>query len=185
MRLPAFALLLSLAASAALLAGCGAPAKSLQMVQPPAEVLQLRGFMPEALRGQVALAPVRGGAETGRWWGSKVSNTALAHALEDTLRELGLWATDPAQARYQLRAELLQLSQPWVSLDTTVEASVRYALVDLSSGAILYERSVRTAYKAEFLDAMLSQPERLQLASEGAMRQAMGIMLRDLPNLRL
>lgn len=177
--------LLLLPLAAWLLAGCGTPSSSLQMVQPPADVLQLRGFMPAALRGQVALAPVRGGAETWRWWGSKVSNTALGHALEDTLRELGLWAPNPAQARYQLRAELLQLSQPWVSLDTTVEASVRYALVDLTSGTTLYERSVRSAYKAEFVDAMLSQPERIKLANEGAMRQTMAIMLRDLPNLRL
>lgn len=178
---PAIALFLTVG----LLAGCGTPSQSLNMVLPAAEALQLRGFMPEALRGQVMLEAVVGGSETSRWWGSRVSSLALQDALEDSLRAVGLWAMTQQGARYQLKAELLSLVQPLVALDTTVTATVNYKLLDSSSGRLVYERSVRTAYQAEFGDAMLSQPERLRLANEGAIRQTVNLMLRDLPNLQL
>jgi hypothetical protein len=169
----------------ALLAGCGTASQSLHMVLAPADVLQMRNFMPDALRGQVALADVSGGSETGLWWGSKVSSLALEHALEETLRDVGLWAMNPPAARYQLKAQMLALSQPLLSLDTTVATAVHYSLIELASGTVLYQRSVRTTYTAEFTEAMLSQPERLRLANEGAIRQTIHVMLRDLPNLRL
>ena len=59
------------------LAGCGPPSQPLPMAVGPAEALQIRGWVPDALRAQIAVASVQGGAETGRWWGSKVNATAL------------------------------------------------------------------------------------------------------------
>lgn len=184
MKASALALPLLLAALG-LLAGCGTPSQSLHMSVKPGAALQLRGFMPAPLRGQVALEGVEGGAETGRLWGSKVSSLALEHALEDSLRAVGLWSMNPETSRYELKAQLLSLVQPWVSLDTTVAATVHYSLVERASGAVLYQRSVRAAYKADFTEAMVSQPERLKLANEGAIRATVEIMLRDLPNLSL
>lgn len=171
--------------AAGLLAGCGTPSQSLRMSVPPGDALQLRGFMPTALQGQVALEAVDGGAETSPWWGSKVSSLALEHALEDSLRAVGLWAMQPQGARYQLKAQLLSLVQPLVALDTTVSATVHYTLIDKTSGATLYQRSVRAEHKAEFGEAVISPPERLRLANEGAIRRTVDTMLRDLPNLRL
>jgi hypothetical protein len=168
-----------------LLAGCGAPSQSVNMSVPPADALQLRGFMPEALRGQVTMEQASGGGPTSTWWGSSVSSLALDHALEDSLRGVGLWAMNPEMARYQLKAQLLGLMQPAVSLDKTVTATVHYTLTDRSSGQLVYQRSVRTVYKAEFGDAIVSPSERLRLANEGAVRQTIDLMLRDLPNLGL
>lgn len=171
--------------AASLLAGCGTPSQSLNMALPAADALQLRGFMPEPLRGQVMLETVKGGSETSRWWGSRVSSLSLENALEDSLRAVGLWAMTQQGARYQLKVELLSLVQPLVALDTTVTATVNYKLLDTGNGKLVYERSVRTAFKAEFGDAIVSQPERLRLANEGAIRQTVNLMLRDLPNLQL
>lgn len=185
MKLYRCAIALMLGCAAGLLAGCGTPSQSLNMALPAGEALQLRGFMPEPLRGQVMLETVRGGNETSVWWGSRVSSLSLQNALEDSLRAVGLWAMSQQGARYQLQAELLSLVQPLVALDTTVTATVHYRLLEAGSGKMLYERSVRAAYKAEFGDAMLSQPERLRLANEGAVRQTVNLMLRDLPNLPL
>jgi hypothetical protein len=181
MRVAAWWIVLLLAGLAG---GCGTPSQSLQMRLSPADTLQLRGWMPDPLRGQVALADVTGGNETGLWWGSKVSSLALEHALEDSLRGVGLWAMDPKQARYQLTAQLLSLSQPLVALDTQVVAVVDYRLLDRSSGALVYQRSVRSTHTTEFTEALISQPERLRLASEGAVRNTVNTMLRDLPTLR-
>ena len=69
------------AALLAALAGCGTPSRPLPMTVTAADALQIRGWVPDALKAQVALAEVQGGAETEHWWGSKVSAAALQQAL--------------------------------------------------------------------------------------------------------
>ena len=92
------------------LAACGTPTQSLTMALSPAEILQLRSWVPEGLKGQVGLDTVKGGESTGRWWGSKVSSTALEQALEDSLRGLGLLPMAPTPTpKYQLQVQLLLL----------------------------------------------------------------------------
>lgn len=178
--------------AAALAGGCGTPADPLNMGLAPGDALQLRGFMPEALRGQIALGEIAGGAETWRYWGSQVSAKALEQAMEEALRSVGVLAPLPAGARYQLSARLSALQQPdlkWqpqaLVSDNRVLATIDYTLKDKASGAVLYERSVRTAYTAELGAALLSQPERLRLANEGALRQSLNLLLRDFAELRL
>ncbi len=179
-------------ALAAALSGCGTPADPLNITLAPMEALQLRGFMPEALRGQVALAAISGGAETSRYWGSQLSDKALTETLEGALRSVGLLAPLPGAARYQLSATLEALQQPdlkWrpqaLVTENRVLATVSYVLKDSASGAVVYQRSVRTQHTAEFLAALLSQPERLKLANEGAMRQSLQLLLRDFTELPL
>ncbi|RZL29574.1 MAG: hypothetical protein EOP35_25195, partial [Rubrivivax sp.] len=87
--------LFSFALLAAALAGCGAPSQPLPMAVTPVDALQIRGWVPDALRSQVVLAPVQGGLETGRWWGSKVSATALQQALEASLHDVGMRPASP------------------------------------------------------------------------------------------
>ena len=178
--------------AAALAGGCGTPADPLNMRLAPGDALQLRGFMPEALRGQIALGEIGGGAETWRYWGSQVSAKALDQALEEALRSVGVLAPLPAGARYQLSAKLSALQQPdlkWqpqaLVSDNRVLATVDYTLKDKASGAVLYQRSIRTAHTAELTEALLFPPERLRLANEGALRQSLNLLLRDFAELRL
>lgn len=177
------------AAGLAGLSGCAAPSEPLGMALSEGDALQLRGWMPAALQGQVAAAPVSGGEPTNKIWGSKLSDLALEHALQDSLRSVGLLALHPEQARYELRSELLGLSQPLLALDTTVSLSLHFRLLERAregqAERLLYQRTVRTAHTTELGDALLSQPERMRLANEAAARRAITLMLRDLPNLRL
>src|SRR4051812_34902696 len=100
---------------ASALAGCGTPSQPLPMAVTPVDALQIRGWVPDALRSQIAVAPVQGGLETGRWWGSKVSTAALQQALEESLYAVGMRPASPEPApRFELKAELLQLEQPLV-----------------------------------------------------------------------
>ena len=177
--------------AAGLLAGCGTPAQSRQMNLAPLDALQLRGFMPEALRGQVALGPIDGGSETWRYWGSKVSNVALGEAVEDALRAVGVLAPLPAAARYELSAKLAALQQPdlkWqpqaLVSENRVLAVVEYTLKDRTSGAVVYQRSMRSQHAAELSEALFSQSDRLRLANEGALRQSLAQLLRDFAELR-
>lgn len=177
---PAFALL------AALLAGCGTPSQPLPMVVTPVEALQIRGWVPDALKAQVAVAPVQGGLETGRWWGSKVSAVALQQALEESFHAVGLRPAAPEPApRFELATELLQLEQPLVPVaGVTVGTAVRYTLTEKASGKVVYQRRIANTDEAGFTDAIVSPSERLRIANERALRANINLMLRDLVALR-
>ena len=169
-----------------LLSACGTPTQPLSMALAPADALQLRHWVPDGLKGQVALDAVKGGEVTGRWWGSKVSNLVLSQALEDSLRSVGMLPMAAgSSARYQLRAQLLNLDQPVLGTDTTVYAAIQYSLVAKADGTLLYERAVRTAGTAGLGDALLSQTERLRLANEAAVRTNIAIAVRDLLSVKL
>ena len=81
----------------------GTPSQPLPMAVTPADALQIRGWVPDALRGQVGIAPVQGGMATGRWWGSKVGAAALQQALEESLYAVGMKPPAPEPACRSMR----------------------------------------------------------------------------------
>ena len=171
--------------SALLLGACGTPTQSLTMTVPQADLLQLRTWVPEALKFNVELDHVQGGEGTNTWWGSKVSGMALERALEDSLRGVGMLPSSVATpVRYQLKTTIVALVQPIVAAHTEVAVSIRYQLIDKNDSKLLYERYVRTQGAADFSDAMISQPERMRLASEDAVRKNIVMALRDLMAVR-
>jgi hypothetical protein len=179
-------------ASAALLAlslcGCGTPSQPLTMAIQAPEALQVRGWVPEALKAQVSVTPVQGGAETGRWWGSQVSAVALQQALEASLHAVGMAPLAPQPAtRFELQAQLLQLDQPKVPVaGVTVGVAVLYSLVERSGDGrtVVYQRRIANQEDAALGDALLSPSERLRIANERALRANIGLLLRDLVTLR-
>ncbi|MFG6467905.1 hypothetical protein [Roseateles sp. BYS87W] len=169
------------------LAGCGTPSQPLPMVVTPADALQIRGWVPDALKAQVAAAPVQGGQETGRWWGSKVSAEAMQLALDESLFAVGMKSLAPQPAaRFELQAELVQLDQPLIpAAGVTVGVAVRYSLVDKANdGRIVYQRRITNTEDARLGEAILSPSERLRIANERALRANIDLMLRDLVALR-
>jgi hypothetical protein len=167
------------------LAGCGTPTQPAPMTLSAADALQLRGWVPDVFKAQVAVAPVQGGEETGRWWGSKVSAAALQRALEDSFYATGMKPPAPEPVpRFELQAEMLNLEQPLIAAGVTVTVTVRYTLTDKASGKIVYQRPLSASSEAGFTEAMLSQPERTRLANERALRLNITMLLRDLVVLR-
>ncbi|MEJ6003367.1 hypothetical protein [Paucibacter soli] len=182
--------LLALLGSGLALTGCGTPADPEGMRLSVAEGLQLRGWVPEALKQQVQLGQVLGGQPTGRLWGSKIGDEALRVALQESLKAAGMLAQQPQGGRYELRAALLALEQPVVAVgDARVVLTMAYELLDKAGGGNgnnnkLYQRELRSVHVAEFGDAMLDQNERLRLANEGALRKSINAVLRELLELR-
>lgn len=168
------------------LAGCGTPSQPLPMAIGAAQALQIRGWVPEALKAQVGVAPVQGGLATGRWWGSKVDGAVLQQALEESLYAVGMSPAAPEPApRFELQAELLQLEQPLLpAAGVTVGAAVRYSLLDKATGRLVYQRRIAVEQDARFGEAMLSPSERLRIANERALRASIDLLLRDLVTLR-
>jgi hypothetical protein len=182
--LPSARLLAALLAFA--LAGCGTPSQPLPMAITAADALQIRGWVPDALKAQVAVAAVRGGEATGRWWGSKVSAAALQQALEESLYAVGMKPVAPQPVpRFELTAELVQLEQPRVpAAGVTVGVAVRYTLAEKADGRIVYQRLIANQDEASLGDAVVSPSERLRIANERALRSNIHLLLRDLVTLR-
>lgn len=177
--LPLLALLSSLLA----LNGCGTPTDSPGMRLDAAETLQLRSWVPPALKGQVLLASVTGGQPTGMFWGAKISNPALQEAIDESLRGLGLVPYSPGMpgtGRYQLNVKLVELEQPMVGLDIKVAVTLEYTLLDKETeGKVAYQRRLRTLHTASFTEAMLDQNTRTRIASEAAVRKNVNAMVRE------
>ncbi|MBB2484711.1 hypothetical protein H5407_05670 [Mitsuaria sp. WAJ17] len=171
-------------ALAALLGGCGTPAEPERMSLRAAERLQLRSWIPEALRGQIRLGKVEGGAETWRYWGSKISDESLRIALDESLRGVGLAALMPEGGRFELQARLLKLEQPKVAADVTVALYMHYRLVEVASGKLVYERQMRLVHTTPLDAAWLDMNERLRLANEAALHQSLEALVRELIELR-
>ena len=152
-----------------------------------ANALQIRGWVPDALQRQVSVATVKGGQETDRWWGSKVSALTLQQALDESLYAVGMKALAPEPApRFELQAELLQLDQPLVpAVGVTVGVAVSYTLVDKASGKAVYQRRIANTDEARFSEAIVSPNERLRIANERALQANIDLLLRDLVTLRL
>lgn len=188
MSRPALFLAASLALALTLaLGGCGTPSQPLSMVVSPADALQIRGWVPDAFKAQVGLAPVKGGQETGRWWGSRVSALALQQALDESLHAVGMKPPAPLPpARFELQAELVQLDQPLVpAVGVTVGVAVRYTLLDKAGdGRVVYQRRIANTEEARFSEAIVSPNERLRIANERALRANIDLLLRDLVTLR-
>lgn len=168
------------------LAGCGTPSQPSNMTVSGSDALRIRGWLPDALRGQVAVAAVRGGQATSRWWGSQVSAAALQQALDESCRAAGLTpvAAEPAP-RFELQAELAALEQPTVPLGAAaVGAAVNYTLLDRASGKVAYQRRIATRDEADLGEAVLSPSERLRIAGERALHGNIDQLLRDLVTLR-
>ena len=175
-----------LALALAQLAGCGTPSQPLPMTITTADALQIRGWVPDALKGQVNLRPVQGGEDTGRWWGSKVSAAAVQQALDESLYAVGMKPPAPQPApRFELKAELVALEQPLLPVAAvTVGVAVRYTLADTNDGRVVYQRLIANNHEAGFTEAVLSPSERLRIANEHALRANINLLLRDLVTLR-
>ncbi len=97
-----------------------------------------------------------------------VASADLAEALRDTLSARGMSAKE--KPRFIVSADLLDLEQPRSdALKMEVIATVRYALTSAKSRPV-YETTVTARFTADW-GRSLKPGERLELATEGAMRE--------------
>ncbi|WP_143474061.1 hypothetical protein [Limnohabitans sp. B9-3] len=118
-------------ATVALLSGCASSARIDQMTAARTDFDQVsKSPVNSALKTNVAVSMVTGGSETNAMWRSKVSSDAFQRALEESLRNATLLNPVFATAQYQLTADLLDLSQPFMGANLDVSSSVRYSLLE-------------------------------------------------------
>ena len=172
-----------LAALAALVTGCAAPARIEQM-QVDTSLAQRTALASSPLKAAVAIKDVTGGSETNPMWVSKVSSSEFERALEASLSAAGLLSPNRQASPFTLLADLNSLEQPYFGASLTVTATVTYFLVQRSSGKTVLEKTIATPYTAAFGDALIAS-ERLRLANEGAMRANITRLIEELAALKV
>lgn len=115
---------------------------------------------------------VTGGQKTNPLWTSQVANEDFKAALETTIRRSGLFSQvlEGGSGQYQLDVRLVQLRQPMMGFNMTVEAQTDWRLRETSSGRVIWEEHVNKAFTATVGDAFAGV-KRLRLANEGAIRE--------------
>lgn len=147
------------------LAGCASGAKPGAMVVPVSEARLVADQSP--LFQSMQVQDVTGGQKTNPMWTSEVSNEAFAEALRQTLTAHAILST--GEGKYALKAQLIEVKQPFIGLTFTVKTRVRYTLAKADGGEVLLDEELNSEYSATVGDAFLGY-ERLRLANEGAIR---------------
>lgn len=170
-------------ATVGLLSGCATPASSERMtVSDHRQTSQIPAS--HSLKGNIGVAMVTGGGDTNPMWRSKVSSEAFQRALEDSLRNATLLNPTLSAGKYQLTADLLDLSQPLTGANLDVSTSVRYSLIEKSTRKEVYARVVQSVHTARWNDAF-NFNDRLNIANEGAIRTNIQMVIDDLFQLNL
>jgi len=155
--------------------GCAGKSESVNMVYH--ETQQYAATFQNA----VNVDEVKGGEETNPLWTSEIGNGEFRDALEQTLKENGLFANNEV-AQYYLRVSLLKVDQPLFGLDMKVTTEVRYELINAATGQVLLDKTYEASHTATFSDSAFGV-KRLRLANEGSARENIGLFMDGLANL--
>ena len=150
------------------LTGCASPARVDKMVATNENIV---GNQPlsVSLLNNIYVTSVLGGEKTNPLWTSEIGNTEFKIALEESLKQAGMYSVLNDSGKYELVATLKKVDQPLFGVSMTVSMQVRYRLIDKSSRQPLFDEVISDSYTARFSDSFLAV-ERLRLANEGSAR---------------
>lgn len=167
-----------LAAGLALaLAGCALPALPGRMTTRLSEQTLIHDH--SELRQAVQVGVISGGAEDDPLGRSYIRNADFADAVRQSLAAHAMLGT--AAPVFRLDAGILDVERPIGGLSLEVTTRVRYRLIRLSTGQVVFDRPIEASFTQPF-DMTILGYERIQLATEGAFRENMRLFLLALVN---
>jgi hypothetical protein len=154
---------LVLAAAAAALAGCAAPAHKENMAATPSVALRKLPYTVQV--------ETRGGAATGAMDSSNISNEDLKAALETSITKTNLFKSvvQGKGGDYELTVTVTQLTKPMFGGAFTVTLETGWSLVKASDKSVVMRKAIKSSHTAELSDSLIGVT-RLRLAVEGAVR---------------
>ena len=181
MRYRPSALLVLLMAVIPLLSACTQPTQPQAMVAAPTGRMAV--FDP-GLAGAIAVADVSSLDLSDQLWTSEIGMPAFRDALNQSLAGQGLLAIAPGGSRYALDAQILEMSQPAIGLDMTVETRIGYTLTDTVTGGQPFAETISSEGTASMGDA-LNGDDRRRMAAEAAAGNNIRQFLERLASVRL
>lgn len=165
--------------SAVLLSGCASNASVSGMtIRKPMST----PLVSKELKENIVVGQVMGGHETNPLWVSQINNAGFKKALETSLKVTGLYGGEASM--YKLNVAMLEQKQPFAGLDITVMCSIYYSLVDVKTKQTIYSRKITTPYTAKISEDFF-EVTRVQDANEGAARENIAELIKDLYKLRI
>jgi hypothetical protein len=154
-------------AALSVLGACASGGRPAEMTASAGSIIAVSPGMPgyKALR----VARVQGGGKTNPLWISNVADSDFQSALETSLRASNYLADDPANAKTEITASLIDLKRPMAGIDLTVTTRVRYSGAAVSGGQTVFDETIAATGTAKFGDAIMAF-ERLRLANEAAVK---------------
>jgi hypothetical protein len=128
-------------------------------------------------RNAITAGSVTVGGDTATPWTSAIGPDRVRDALVQTLAIAGLG--QPANGRYRLDAMLLMLDRPYAGFAMTVTATIGWRLTDTTTGAVIYDRTLRSLGTASLNDAVTND-DRLRIADQRAVRANLQQLMQDL-----
>jgi hypothetical protein len=172
--------LVALVAAAIFSSGCasGATARGMSLAKK-----EITSQTNPVFAGAMGVAAVEGGKDTNPAWTSQIDDDSFKEALTASLQAAGLLG-EQGDARYEIRASLVGVEQPFLGFDMTVTTTVRYSVKDLTTGAVVFEESISAPHTATVGDAFVGTT-RLRLANEGSAKKNIVQLIEKLNGLAL
>lgn len=164
-----------MAAAAYLVSACASGANPTAMVPDVTAANQIG--MSSPLYEEVSVGNVSGGRETNPLWTSQVSSEDFAEALRRSFSAHAMLATDTGT--YRLDAELVELNQPFMGINMTVNSTVQYTLTNVQTGEVVYDQLIAENHTATVGDAFVGVT-RLRMANEGSIRANIDRMIGEI-----
>lgn len=131
---------------------------------------------PEMLMGNVSLGNISGGQTTNPLLTAKVSNGAFLEALEKTLSNEGLLGSN---GKYQIDANIMEVSSPMVGLNMSATTRINYILLDKNSQALILDETLSTTETAKPGDAFVAavrQRKAVEMSARENIKQLLQIL---------
>jgi hypothetical protein len=149
------------------ISGCASNATASRMAYIP-QTQTIQKPHNRAFINNITVGAVDGGKETNPLWTSKVNNSGLKSALEESLQKANLYASTD-KAKYMLNATLNKLDQPMIGFNLTVKSNIHYNLIDNNTKQVVYNKNVDSSYTASLVETPYAVA-RLKKANEGSIR---------------
>ena len=111
---------------------------------------------------------------------ANVSNEDFKYALETSLVKSGMFRS-VGRGGYQIEALITSIDQPMVGISMTVDMEVSYAVK--KAGAVIWRKNITSSYTAPATAAFVGA-ERMRKATEGAARENINSLIRELEKRR-
>lgn len=169
---------LSIIVSLFVLSGCATPAQSTNM--------KADGLVLAKKHSQTVAVQTGGGSPTNPAWISAISNEDLAAAIEESIRTTQVFSrvVSIGGADYTLSASIVNLNQPMVGFNMTVELEVVWALIPKGETKPVWEKSIKSKVTKGVGDAFAGA-KRLRITTEAAAKENIADALKQLSALEL
>lgn len=170
--------LIALLIAALMFVGCASPTNPGAMV--PAE------YTPGKSQPYSVNVKVAGGQETSALGKSSISDTDLKTAIEETILKTKAFKQliKVGNADYELSASIVTVNQPTMGFSFTVKTDIAWKLSKTGSDDVVWRQMVHSEHTTGAGEAFAGV-KRLQMATEGAVRNNIELALREIAALEL